>query len=517
MSTRVGEVDTISIIVSITVYVMSIEKNKMKHILKFIMWKKRLIALVFIALGVFLGSYVYRTEMSGKNPFRLGLDLKGGSYLVYRADVSEVPEKDIQSSMASLRDVIERRVNAFGIAEPQVLTEHDSITGEERLIVELPGVTDVHKATEMIGQTPLLEFRVERTDEEKKELKGKIDEIQKVIDEKKELNDEQKKLLAKLENDPKYLLYKPTELTGKYLEKAILDFKQAGIQNGGAIQAKPIVSLRFNSEGAKLFEDITSASVGKILAIYLDGTPIEEPRVKTAITDGSAIIEGNFTVESAKQLVGRLNSGALPIPIELISTNTIGPTLGHDAVDAGVKAGWVGFLLVALILIVWYRLPGLLATIALGIYSAIMLWLFKFIPVTLTSAGIVGFIISIGIAVDANILIFERMKEELAEKKPLYDAIKIGFDRAWPSIRDANISSIISAVILFWFGTPLIKGFALTFGLGIIVSMFTAITVTRSMMLSLSNPRAESISKKVFYLFMSGFYSYPKKKAHNKK
>ena len=481
------------------------------------MWKKRLIALVFIALGAFLGSYVYRTEMNGTNPFKLGLDLKGGSYLVYRADVSEIPEKEVPSSMASLRDVIERRINAFGIAEPQVLTEHDSITGEERLIVELPGVTDVHKAIEMIGQTPLLEFRIERTDEEKKELQKKIQEIQKAIDEKKELTDEQKALLAKLKKDPKYVLYKPTELTGKYLEKAILSFNQAGIKNGGSIQAKPVVSLRFNSEGAKLFEDLTSKNVGRVLAIYLDGTPIEEPRIKTAITDGSAIIEGNFTIESAKQLVGRLNSGALPIPIELISTNTIGPTLGHDAVKAGVRAGWIGFLLVALILILWYRLPGLLATIALGIYSAIMLWLFKFIPVTLTSAGIVGFVISIGIAVDANILIFERMKEELAEGKTLYDAIKIGFDRAWPSIRDANISSIISAVILFWFGTPLIKGFALTFGLGIIVSMFTAITVTRSMMLALTNPKAEKLSKRAFMLFMPGFHTYPKKHAHAKK
>lgn len=481
------------------------------------MWKKRLIALLFIALGAFLGSYVYRTEMNGKNPFKLGLDLKGGSYLVYRADVSEVPEKEVPSSMASLRDVIERRINAFGVSEPQVLTEHDSITGEERLIVELPGITDVHKATEMIGQTPLLEFRVERTDEEKAELQKEIQEIQKAIDEKKELTDEQKVLLAKLEKDPKYLLYKPTKLTGKYLEKSLLQFSQSGVQNGGAIQAKPIIGLRFNTEGAKLFEKITSENVGKSLAIYLDGTPISEPRVNTAISGGSAIIEGNFTIDEAKTLVGRLNSGALPIPIELISTNTIGPTLGHDAVEAGVKAGWIGFLLVALILILWYRLPGLLATIALGIYSAIMLWLFKFIPVTLTSAGIVGFIISLGIAVDANILIFERMKEELARGRTLYDAIQIGFERAWPSIRDANISSIISAVILFWFGTPLIKGFALTFGLGIIVSMFTAITVTRSLMLAFANSKAESISRRMFHLFMSGFYSYSKKEASNKK
>jgi protein-export membrane protein SecD len=269
--------------------------------------------------------------------------------------------------------------------------------------------------------------------------------------------------------------------------------------------------LSFNKEGADLFEKITTENVDKTIAIYLDGILVSAPRVNQAISGGEAIIEGNFTIEKAKEMVGRLNSGALPIPIHLISTNTIGPTLGHNAVEAGVQAGIWGLIFVALILVLWYRLPGLIAVIALGIYTAIMLWLFKFIPVTLTSAGIAGFIISIGIAVDANILIFERMKEEIADGRSLYDAIDNGFKRAWASIRDANISSIISAIILFWFGTALIKGFALTFGLGILVSMFSAITVTRSIIMSFTDKEKKQPSKVMKFLFQTGLLGLTKK------
>ncbi len=469
------------------------------------MWKTRVTALFFLALGILFGFSVYRSEVEKTNPFRLGLDLDGGSYLVYRADVSEIDPTEVDEAMDSLRDVIERRINLFGVSEPQVLTEKDSITGEQRLIVELPGVTDLDKAVEMIGQTPLLEFRIERSPEERAALESQLKEIEEAQKEEKELTEEQKKLLEKVQKDPHFLEYKNSGLTGKYLEKAMLQFTRAGVQNGGTLQSEPVVALRFNSEGAELFQEITRENVGKTLAIYLDGSLISSPRVKSEIPGGDAVIEGNFSIEEAKELVGRLNSGALPIPIEIVSTTTIGPTLGHNAVEAGVKAGMIGFLLVALILVVWYRLPGLIATIALAIYAAVMLWLFKFIPVTLTSAGIVGFIISIGIAVDANILIFERMKEELQKGKPLYEAVKIGFERAWSSIRDANISSIISAIILFWFGTPLIKGFALTFGIGILVSMFTAITVTRSLLLALTKVDAKSLSKRARLLFMPGF------------
>ncbi len=466
------------------------------------MWKLRIIALVCIVLGAWLGNYVYQSEHQGTNPFTLGLDLSGGSYLVYEADTDDIQENEVSSSMDALRDVIERRINAFGIAEPNVQTETNTIgTGtSHRLVVELPGVTDLDEAVEMIGQTPFLEFRVE-TDEETRQA----------------LIEEQQALINQIQANPggdiegeidlgmfEESLYVPTELTGRYLKKSQLQFSQAGYQTGN-LQAVPIVSLQFNAEGSDLFEKITSENLGKTIAIYLDGQLVSAPRVNAVIPGGQAIIEGNFSLDEAKTLVGRLNSGALPIPIELLSTNTIGASLGQDAVDAGVMAGLFGLLLVALVLVLWYRLPGLIAVIALGIYTAIMLWLFKFIPVTLTSAGITGFIISIGIAVDANILIFERMKEELHTGKSLYESVSVGFSRAWASIRDANISSIISAIFLFWFGTALIKGFALTFGIGILVSMITAVTITRFMLLSLARKDKEHPSKTILALFQSGF------------
>ena len=470
------------------------------------MWKTRIIALIFLMLGIFLGSYVYKTEMDGTNPFKLGLDLRGGSYLVYKADVSDVEELDVKSSMDSLRDVIERRINAFGVAEPNVQTETHTfgVDGdEERLVIELPGVTDLDEAVEMIGQTPFLEFKVERDEQTRDAILAEIAKVQESISTEGENID-----LENLDIDTELIqkdpYYVATELTGKYLEKSVLQFSQGGVQNGGGLQSQPIIGLNFNKEGGELFETITGENVDKTIAIYLDGIMVSNPRVNKAISGGSAIIEGNFDIKEAKEIVGRLNSGALPIPIELISTSTIGPTLGQDAVDAGVRAGMIGLLLVAILLIVWYRLPGLIAVVALGVYTAMMLWVFKFIPVTLTSAGIAGFIISIGIAVDANILIFERMKEELADGRNLYTAIDNGFKRAWASIRDANISSIISAIILFWFGTALIKGFALTFGLGIILSMLTAVTFTRSMLLSFTDKEKKKNSKVLRTLFKSG-------------
>jgi len=466
------------------------------------MWKTRIIAVLFLVLGIGLGSYVLTTEKDQSNPFKLGLDLRGGSYLVYKADTKEIAEIDVNTSMDSLRDVIERRINAFGVAEPNVQTETHTLGGdtEERLVIELPGVTDLDQAVEMIGQTPFLEFRVEASEEEKLRIESELEALSAQQVEGQDADVDTLIKLAALEDQ----YYIPTDLTGKYLEKSQLQFNQGGVQNGGSLQAQPIITLSFNKEGADLFEKITSENVGKTIAIYLDGILVSAPRVNTAIAGGQAIIEGNFSIEEAKTTVGRLNSGALPIPIELISTNTIGPTLGQGAVDAGVRAGIIGFIIVALILIFWYRLPGLIAVVALGVYTAIMLWIFKFIPVTLTSAGIAGFIISIGIAVDANILIFERLKEEMKTGKNIYESTEIGFVRAWASIRDANISSIISAIILFWFGTALIKGFALTFGIGIIISMFTAVTVTRFLLLSITHKDKEENSKIMKFLYQSG-------------
>lgn len=470
------------------------------------MLRKRLAAILLLLVGVYAGLYVYQSEVEGTNSFRLGLDLRGGSYLVYLADTSDLEEGAINDSMDSLRDVIERRINAFGIAEPNVQTEEHSIGiegTEHRLVVELPGVTDLKEATDLIGQTPELEFRIENPKLNQTVLDAQISNLLSEV-EGIENEEELMTLLAQVEEleEQRYI---PSGLNGSYLDGSSLQFSQGGAFGGGGLTSQPIIALSFNREGAELFEQITRENIGKRLAIFLDGSLESAPTVNAAISGGQAIIEGNYTIDEAKTLVGRLNSGALPISIELISTNSIGPTLGQDAVDRGVEAGVIGIILVAVVLILWYRLPGLIAVLALGVYTALMLWMFKFIPVTLTSAGIAGFIISIGIAVDANILIFERMKEEIRKGATLYDAIANGFTRAWDSIRDANLSSIISAIILFWFGTALIKGFALTFGLGIILSMLTAVSFTRLMLMSLVS-KDKASSKLQRWLYGSGLH-----------
>ena len=450
------------------------------------MIKKVILAIVILLFGAGVGLFVFKSEPKlNKNfekersffkhsPFRLGLDLSGGSHLVYKADLSNIPSGQVGESMDALRDVIERRINIFGVSEPVVQVQNPSFIsgGDEKLIVDLPGVTDVEKATAMIGQTPLLEFKTEIP-------KGEPIPVTVGKDGKVDLS-----VAAP---------FKATELTGRYLKKASLEFDTN--------TREPKVSLQFDDTGTKLFAQITKDNVGKMVAIYLDGSPISTPVVREEITGGQAVISGSFTPAEAKQLVGRLNSGALPVPITLISKQTIGAILGDHALNAGVKAALVGFLLVVLFLILWYRLPGLIAAISLCIFVAIMLSLFKLIPVTLTAAGLAGFIISMGVAVDANVLIFERVKEELRAGRTIPDAVHTGFSRAWLSIRDSNISNLITALILFWFGTSLIKGFALTLGMGVIVSMFSAITITR-IFLSVFNFNSENkISR---FLFSSG-------------
>ena len=261
----------------------------------------------------------------------------------------------------------------------------------------------------------------------------------------------------------------------------------ASLQFGGgsaALQTTPVVQVVFNSEGAKLFGDITTKNIGSELGIFLDGNLISAPVIQDAITDGKAIISGSFTAQSAKELATNLNLGALPVPIQLESTQS-GATLGAEATRAGLIAGIIGFIAVAVFMLLWYRLPGLISVVSLGIYVVLMLALFKLIPVVLTAAGIAGFILSVGLAVDANVLIAERMKEELAAGKKAEQAIREGFARAWLAIRDSNIAHIIAAVILFWFSTSLIKGFALVFGLGVVISMLSAITISRTFLLAL--------------------------------
>lgn len=464
------------------------------------MKKRIIIAFLVLLVGMFIGFFVYSSENpgkvlggfgAGKFPFAYGLDISGGTHLVYITDVSSLSLSERADSIDALRDVIERRVNLFGVAEPVVQVEKMGLAGtsrEYRLLVELPGVTDVAKATAMIGQTPVVEFKTERPKAEADKILADLGQFKQ--------SDGSYAVPRDYQTEDPYFI--GTSLTGRFVKKATLQFD--------SLVGEPTVSLEFNEEGAKLFAEMTKANVGKPIAIYLDGSPISTPVVREEITGGKAQITGKFTPDEAKLLVGRLNSGALPVPIELISTEHIGPSLGKEALDDGIRAGIWGILFVALFLIVWYRLPGLLSVVALGIYTVMMLAIFKLIPVTLTSAGIAGFIMSIGMAVDANILIFERTKEELRGGKTFPDAIESGFARAWLSIRDSNLSSIITAIILFWFGTSLVQGFALTFGLGVVVSMLSSISITRSFMRALFSSDAHHGAVARF-LFGSGTHN----------
>lgn len=450
------------------------------------MLKHRVLSLVLIVLVAGIGFFVYKSEVANvenspklaKYAFKLGLDLNGGTELTYKADVSKVQSGDIGGAMSSLRDVIERRVNLFGVSEPVVQVENPgALSGinEHRLLVGLPGITNIDEAVRLIGKTPKLEFMLVRP-----EVKGlKPEEL----------------ATKKIEE-----IFISTGLDGQYLSNAQLQFTNSG---NGQISGEPIVAITFNSEGRDLFAKITRENKGEVLAIFLDGQAISNPVIREEITDGKAVISGGFTGEEAKALVRDLNYGALPVPVELIGTQTIGASLGEDAKTSGVKAGVLGFIFIVAFMIVWYRLPGLLASISLSVYVILSLAIFKLIPVTFTAAGIAGFILSIGMAVDANVLIFERLKEELKKGKSVHDALHEGFSRAWLSIRDSNISSIITAIILFWLGTSAIKGFALTLGLGVLISMFTAITVSRTFLFAIAPKREGKLSK---FLFSNGLH-----------
>lgn len=603
-------------------------------------------------------------------PFRLGLDLQGGTHLVYEADTSAIPDLERADALEGVRDVIERRVNAFGVSEPIVQTNRSG--GKWRIIVELAGVKDVNQAIQMIGETPILEFKeekdvadIELTDEQKAELdelhaeaRGVANTLQQKVrsigddvqfsvfanenddaedritiagqalglisedgpftefwsfanrnpgakftfspvetDESfnilriNEKNTDSSEIeanhilicfdgatqceggaskedvlsditalrkqatpanfaeLAKLHSSEPgasetggdlgsfgrgvmvppfeeaafalgvgeisepvetefgyHLIHKRSEqpvvlydvdvlavgkaqpidvapqldpwqntgLSGKHLQRSQVQFSHT--------TNEPQVILEFNDEGDQLFEEITDRNVGQLVGIFLDGQPISVPRVHQKITGGNAVISGQFDIQEAKLLAQRLNAGALPVPIDLLSQQTVGASLGQDSLQKSMKAGLIGFIIVALFMILYYRLPGILAAIALVMYTAFTLALFKLFGVTLTLSGIAGFILSVGMAVDANILIFERMKEELKNGQPLDGAISEGFTRAWTSIRDSNVSSLITAAILYSFTSSSVRGFALTLAIGILVSMFSAIYVTRTML-----------------------------------
>lgn len=432
------------------------------------LWISLFLFAIFGCLGWY---FLISQERDGARfPFRFGLDLIGGTELIYRADTSKV--EDVSGAMASLKEVIERRVNIFGVSEPLVQTESAGLVSgnkEERLIVELPGVTDIERAVALIGETPILEFRLAKSD------------AQNIIENNPEASVDE--------------LFAPTQLTGRYLERANVEFNPT--------TGEPVVSLTFNSEGAKLFADLTREHKGEILAIVLDGGIISAPVIQDEIRDGKAQITGTFTPDEAKALVRNLNYGALPVPIELATSQTIGASLGEKALAAGLHAGFLGLIALSIFLILWYRLPGVISVLALCFYIVLSFSVFKLVPVTLTAAGMAGFILSIGMAVDANVLIFERAKEELKKGKSIHDALHEGFHRAWLSIRDSNVSSIITAVVLFWLGTSAVKGFALTLGLGVLISMFTAITVSRTFLFAIAPKKDGRLAR---FLFSNGLH-----------
>lgn len=380
-----------------------------------------------------------------KNDFKIreGLDLQGGTQLVYETDLSKVQSSEQANAAQGVVEVINRRVNALGVTEPVIQKTRDN----SRIIVELPGITNIDEAIKLIGETAQLEFR--------EGIEGKS------------LKDGQ----ISSEN---YADWKDVGLTGADFQKAEVQINQAQ----SSLVSKPEIAIQFNPAGQKIFADLTGRNVGKPIAIFLDKKLLSAPKVDEKIDSNSAVITGSFTVQEAKTLAIQLNAGALPVPITLVSQNNIGASLGTEAVQKSVVAGILGLLLVILFMIIYYRLPGLLASLALVYYALVSMAIFIAVPITLTLPGIAGFILSIGMAIDANILIFERMKEELRSGSPLSSAIDTGFNRAWSSIRDSNFSSLITATILYYFGSGMIKGFALTLGIGILVSLFTALTVT---------------------------------------
>ncbi len=386
----------------------------------------------------------------------LGLDLLGGTQLVVEADMKNVPSSQRNQALESVREVIDRRINFFGVSEPVVQTAQ---SGESfRVIIELPGVKDINQALETLGQTAKLEFR-EFTKESS--LSG---------------------YYATLENT------RSVNLTGADLKKSEVAFDQTS--------GEPMVAFELTSEGGKKFADVSTRLVGKRLAIFLDDFVVSDPIVKNPITDGRGSISGGFTPDAAKTLALQLSAGALPTPIKIIEQKNIGATLGQSSVEKSIRAGEVGLFLVALFMILNYGKLGLIADLALIIYGLLSYALFRLIPVTLTLPGIAGFILSIGMAVDSNILIFERIKEEQRKGKPWHIAMELGFGRAWDSIRDANFTTIMTGLILYnplsWNFIPssgLVRGFALTLLLGVIISLFTGIVVSRNLIRTLYRPK----------------------------
>jgi protein-export membrane protein SecD len=497
---------------------------------------------------------VYNTI--NKLKINLGLDLQGGIHLEYKADVSKIDSAKIADAMQGAQDVIERRVNAFGVGEPLVQTTKSG--SENRVIVELPGVTDIEQAKQKIKDAPLLEFKDEGepSDEIKKMFEQMNEQAkekaQKILAEAKSGGDFEQLAKDNSEDSSKakggdldfvkkgtfvpefdkvlfegnlkpgeiypdlvetqfgwhiikfiesrgegenqevhaaHILfakkdpsqydqfkYQDTGLTGKNLKNATAQYSQ------GQGLGEPEVALQFDDEGTRLFAELTKKNLGKQIAIFLDGELQIAPTVQTEITNGQAVITGNYTFKEAKDIADRLNQGALPVPLTLVGQQSVEATLGADSLKSILIAGAIGMAAVILFMLVFYRFLGLVASISLLIYTALMIAIFKLTGITLTLSGIAGFVLSIGMAVDANILIFERTKEEIRRGRTIPNALDEGFKRAWTSIRDGNVSSLLTSGILYLMGTGFVKGFAASLFIGVVVSMFTAVVITRTLL-----------------------------------
>ena len=442
---------------------MSIRKNQWYLVLIFI--------IAAIAIWIDMpnnpGIHVFGIEKEIKT--YLGLDLIGGTQALLEADVPKDQKVEAQQ-MNTARQIIENRVNSLGVTEAVV-----QLAGERRIVVEIPGIKDPERAISTIkgtallefidmGETPLREGSLVKTDYGQTgtkpeptpsiEAKGTTPSITETAPEDKVWH---------------------TVMTGAVLQQAGVTRDEIG---------KFAISFELDPEGAKVFREYTSKNVGKFLAIALDKELISVPRVQSAITEGKGIITGDFTSETANALTIQLRYGALPVPLKVIETRTIGPTLGQDSLQKSLVAGSVGLVIVMLFMALYYRLPGIIADFVILLYAAITFALFRSIPVVLTLSGIAGLILSTGSALDANILIFERFKEELRAGKNIRIALDLGWRRAWPSIRDSNMASLITCMIIFWFGSAfgatIVKGFAVTLFLGVMVSLFTALFVTRT-------------------------------------
>ena len=391
-----------------------------------------------------------------------GLDLQGGLRVLLEADLP--PEAEVKpEQVETARRILENRVNGLGVTEPVI-----QVAGARRILVELPGVGDPEEAVQVIKQTSLLEF-VEIPVDSQTQLAGLVGRTIKT-----DFEGGQGEASTEGQGSEAEPVFR-TVMTGAMLKDAQVTRDELGQFN---------VAFELTDEGAKLFGDYTSEHVGDFLAIVLDKRVLSIPRINSPITGGSGVITGDFSYEEANNLAIQLRYGALPVPLKVVESKTIGPTLGEDSLQKSTVAGVIGLSVVMLFMALYYRLPGVLADGALLVYALVTFALFKLIPVTLTLPGVAGFVLSMGVAVDANVLIFERMKEELRNGRSLSMAIDLGFSRAWPSIRDSNLSTLITCAILYWFGSTfgasIVKGFSLTLAVGVLVSLFTAITVTRT-------------------------------------